>query len=111
MAPAASAGPGQTQPSSSTGQAESHGGAAGVPGVGDGYEVTALALAKLGVKYMFGVVGIPVTPLASSAQVRAPHPTLCGCSLCVNVHCLFVWRGRHPGHSAGVILPRVRAPF
>lgn len=28
------------------------------------------ALAQLGVKYMFGVVGIPVTPLASSAQVR-----------------------------------------
>ncbi|KAG1660672.1 hypothetical protein FOA52_006833 [Chlamydomonas sp. UWO 241] len=39
-----------------------------VPGVGDGYEVTAQALARLGVKYMFGVVGIPVTPLASSAQ-------------------------------------------
>ena len=27
------------------------------------------ALSRLGVRFMFGVVGIPVTPLASSAQV------------------------------------------
>ena len=38
-------------------------------GCGDGYELVAQALVRLGVKFMFGVVGIPVTPLASSAQV------------------------------------------
>jgi hypothetical protein len=42
-----------------------------VAGCGDGYELASKALYRLGVKYMFGVVGIPVTPLASSAQVRA----------------------------------------
>ena len=40
-----------------------------VAGCGDGYELVVEALKKLGVKLMFGVVGIPVTPLASSAQV------------------------------------------
>ena len=36
----------------------------------DGYLVTARALASAGVQYMFGVVGIPVTKLCPSAQVR-----------------------------------------
>ena len=39
-------------------------------GCGDGYELVAQVLVRLGVKFMFGVVGIPVTPLASSAQVK-----------------------------------------
>jgi 2-hydroxyacyl-CoA lyase 1 len=39
-----------------------------VVGVGDGYDVACRALHALGVRLMFGVVGIPVTPLASSAQ-------------------------------------------
>jgi thiamine pyrophosphate-dependent acetolactate synthase large subunit-like protein len=39
-------------------------------GVGDGHAAVAQALATLGVRYMFGVVGIPVTPLASAAQVH-----------------------------------------
>ena len=40
-----------------------------VAGCGDGYELVVQALSRLGVRFMFGVVGIPVTPLASSAQV------------------------------------------
>ena len=32
--------------------------------------MTARALAAAGVRLMFGVVGIPVTPLATAAQVR-----------------------------------------
>ncbi|KAL6761838.1 2-hydroxyacyl-CoA lyase [Haematococcus lacustris] len=39
-----------------------------VAGVGDGYELTARALAALGVTEAYGVIGIPVTPLASSLQ-------------------------------------------
>ncbi|PRW45703.1 2-hydroxyacyl- lyase isoform A [Chlorella sorokiniana] len=34
----------------------------------DGYFLVARALAKLGVRHMFGVIGIPVTQLASAAQ-------------------------------------------
>ncbi len=34
----------------------------------DGYWLVAHSLASMGVKYMFGVVGIPVTALASAAQ-------------------------------------------
>jgi hypothetical protein len=33
-----------------------------------GYEVVVRSLARLGVRLMFGVIGIPVTPLASAAQ-------------------------------------------
>ncbi len=39
-----------------------------VAGCEDGHEVTCRALHRLGVRFMFGVVGIPVTPLASAAQ-------------------------------------------
>jgi len=58
-APGAPASPSQGHTSTSS----SH-----TAGLGDGYEVAVRALQQLGVKYMFGVVGIPVTPLASSAQ-------------------------------------------
>ena len=34
----------------------------------EGFRVVAQALAKLGVKYMFGVVGIPVVEVAVAAQ-------------------------------------------
>ena len=37
-------------------------------GVNDGHALVASSLASLGIKCMFGVVGIPVTPLASAAQ-------------------------------------------
>lgn len=46
----------------------SHSSSSNVAGVGDGYEVVSRTLAALGVKRAFGVVGIPVTPLASSLQ-------------------------------------------
>ena len=36
----------------------------------NGYTVVAQALARLGVRHMFGVIGIPVTELASAAQVQ-----------------------------------------
>lgn len=35
----------------------------------NGFSVVAHALARLGIKHMYGVVGIPVTELASAAQV------------------------------------------
>ena len=35
----------------------------------NGYTVVAQTLARLGVRHMFGVIGIPVTELASAAQV------------------------------------------
>lgn len=34
----------------------------------DGYFLIARALARLGVKHMFGVIGIPVTQLASGEE-------------------------------------------
>ena len=37
--------------------------------VANGYTLVADTLARLGVRLMFGVVGIPVTELASAAQV------------------------------------------
>jgi len=43
-------------------------------GSNNGFSVVAHALAKLGIKHMYGVVGIPVTELASAAQVH--HPLL-----------------------------------
>lgn len=33
-----------------------------------GYDIVASSLAQLGIKYMFGVIGIPVTQMASAAQ-------------------------------------------
>ncbi|GAX79947.1 hypothetical protein CEUSTIGMA_g7386.t1 [Chlamydomonas eustigma] len=62
-APAASSKPPATHSGSVVKNAEE-----GAAGCGDGYEVVVKALCRLGVRYMFGVVGIPVTPLASSAQ-------------------------------------------
>lgn len=38
----------------------------------NGFSIVAQALAKLGIKHMYGVVGIPVTELASAAQVQIP---------------------------------------
>lgn len=35
----------------------------------NGYSVVAAALSRLNVRHMYGVVGIPVTELASAAQV------------------------------------------
>ena len=49
------------------------------PGSSDasnGYVVVARALARLGVRYMYGVIGIPVTELASAAQARKPEQPL-----------------------------------
>ena len=39
----------------------------------NGYTLVADTLARLGVRLMFGVVGIPVTELASAAQVLGLH--------------------------------------
>ena len=39
---------------------------------GNGYSVVARALAHAGINTMFGVIGIPVTELASAAQVHLP---------------------------------------
>ena len=36
--------------------------------INSGYDLCALALAKYGISHMYGVVGIPVTQLARSAQ-------------------------------------------
>ena len=45
--------------------------------LGNGYMVVARTLARLGIRYMYGVIGIPVTELASAAQA------------CL---CLFLWQ-------------------
>lgn len=42
---------------------------------GNGFTVVAHALAKVGVKNIYGVIGIPVTELASAAQVLALYKT------------------------------------
>lgn len=39
------------------------------PAIPNGYSLVAQSLARLGVKLMYGVIGIPVTELASAAQV------------------------------------------
>ena len=41
----------------------------------NGFSVVAQALARLGIKHMYGVVGIPVTELASAAQVCFHYPS------------------------------------
>ena len=41
----------------------------------NGYTLVADTLARLGVRLMFGVVGIPVTELASAAQVPLLPPS------------------------------------
>ena len=38
----------------------------------NGYTLVARTLASLGVRLMYGVIGIPVTELASAAQARSP---------------------------------------
>ncbi len=45
-------------------------------GSNNGFSVVAHALAKLGIKHMYGVVGIPVTELASAAQVLTCFTTV-----------------------------------
>lgn len=45
-------------------------------GSNNGFSVVAQALARLGIKHMYGVVGIPVTELASAAQVCLQYPSL-----------------------------------
>lgn len=39
--------------------------------------MVAHALAKAGIKNIYGVIGIPVTELASAAQVTPPPPEIC----------------------------------
>lgn len=39
--------------------------------------MVARALVRLGVRCMYGVIGIPVTELASAAQVRLAAPCAC----------------------------------
>lgn len=38
----------------------------------NGFSIAAQALAALGIRHMYGVIGIPVTELASAAQVICP---------------------------------------
>ena len=38
----------------------------------NGFSIAAQALAALGIRHMYGVIGIPVTELASAAQVCCP---------------------------------------
>jgi len=40
----------------------------------NGYGVVARTLAALGIRLMYGVIGIPVTELASAAQARPSPP-------------------------------------
>lgn len=40
--------------------------------LGNGYMVVARTLARLGIRYMYGVIGIPVTELASAVQAQSP---------------------------------------
>ncbi len=40
----------------------------------NGYGVVARTLAALGIRLMYGVIGIPVTELASAAQARPGPP-------------------------------------
>lgn len=39
--------------------------------LGNGYMVVARTLARLGIRYMYGVIGIPVTELASAVQAQS----------------------------------------
>ena len=52
-------------------------------GNANGYTVVARALAHLGIRFMYGVIGIPVTELASAAQVYLlpARKALCPCPL------------------------------
>ena len=65
---------GNTQAASSSGHADS--------GSNNGFSVVAHTLAKLGIKHMYGVVGIPVTELASAAQVPWPSLECTSCHAC-----------------------------
>ena len=51
----------------------------------DGYFLAARALARLGVTAMFGVIGIPVTQLASGGCRRAAPRALLGLALLLPV--------------------------
>ena len=54
-------------------------------GGGTGYNVIAKQLAALGVQAMYGVIGIPVTELASAAQVVCAVTSCCHAwSVCMN---------------------------
>ena len=55
--------------SSSDGQSGGQSGSQQESDSNNGFSVLAHALARLGIKHMYGVVGIPVTELASAAQV------------------------------------------
>lgn len=57
---------------------------AGGAGSSNGYAIAARTLAVLGIRHMYGVIGIPVTELASAAQVgyfpalQRPYQSFCG---------------------------------
>ena len=57
------------KPSSSHSSNPEHSGSTS-PAIRNGYSLVAHSLARLGVKLMYGVIGIPVTELASAAQVQ-----------------------------------------
>eukprot|EP00898_Chlorokybus_atmophyticus_P007872 jgi/Chlat1/8086/Chrsp75S07584 len=57
----------QANPASSTAAAADSNGSSSADVV-SGFDITARALAKLGIKTIYGVIGIPVTQLATSAQ-------------------------------------------
>ena len=52
----------------------------------NGYAVAAQTLAALGIRHMYGVIGIPVTELASAAQVG--HATDWGLSVAGRCICM-----------------------
>ena len=47
----------------------------------NGFSIAAKALAALGIRHMYGVIGIPVTELASAAQVTCPS-----CPMSMDTH-------------------------
>ena len=66
----------------------------------NGYSLVARALKAAGIRHMFGVIGIPVTELASAAQVRY-MPQKAGLSgLSCDMGCEFE---RVPGQHAGLL--------
>ena len=48
----------------------------------NGFSIAAQALAALGISHMYGVIGIPVTELASAAQVISPNLPKHACRCC-----------------------------
>lgn len=57
----------------------------------NGYSIAAQALAALGIRHMYGVIGIPVTELASAAQVICPI-CLSKITMCIEADTLDVRR-------------------